>query len=209
MTTLITGSGLVGTSFAQVALRRCARLVFYDVQPHGEFLKRKLPGADVAFVQGDILDLPALLHTTRQYGVDTVVHTAGLVGTKVAEAPYTGVRINVMGTINVLEAVRLAGVRRLVHISSLSVYDQRRDCPAPLREDFPRGEGRLYDNTKVAKELMVEAYQRLYGFEVIVLRLAKLYGFGHFQGGSAGGRAYPDPDAMRPAWGGGTRAPAL
>ena len=33
--------------------------------------------------------------------------------------------------------------------------------------------GRLYDNTKVAKELMVEAYQRLYGFEVIVLRLAK------------------------------------
>ena len=188
MTTLITGSGLVGTSFAQVARRRCARLVFYDVQPHGEFLKRKLPGADVAFVQGDILDLPALLHTTRQYGVDTVVHTAGLVGTKVAEAPYTGIQINVMGTINVLEAVRLAGVKRLVHISSLSVYDQRRDCPAPLREDFPRGDGRLYDNTKVAKELMVEAYQRLYGFEVIVLRLAKLYGFGHFQGGSAGGR---------------------
>ena len=57
-----------------------------------------------------------------------------------------------------------------------------------MREDFPRGDGRLYDNTKVAKELMVEAYQRLYGFEVIVLRLAKLYGLGHFQGGSAGGR---------------------
>ena len=188
MTTLITGSGLVGTSFAQFAVRRDVRLVFYDVQPHGEYLRRKLPGADVEFVQGDILDLPALLHAMTVHRVDTVVHTAGLVGNKVAEAPYTGIQINVMGTINVLEAVRLAGVRRLVHISSLSVYDQRRDPTAPLREDFPRGEGRLYDNTKVAKELMVEAYQGLYGFDVIVLRLAKLYGLGHFQGGSAGGR---------------------
>ena len=185
---LITGSGLVGTSFAQFAVQRDVPLVFYDAQPHGEFLDTKLPGADIELVQGDILDLPALLHTTVSHRVDTVVHTAGLVGTKVAEAPYTGIQINVMGTINVLEAVRLAGVQRLVHISSLSVYDQRRDCPAPLSEDFPRGNGRLYDNTKVAKELMVEAYQRLYGFEVIVLRLAKLYGFGHFQGGSAGGR---------------------
>ncbi len=188
MTTLITGSGLVGASFAQCAVRRDARLVFYDTQPHREYLEKKVPGADVELVQGDILDLPALLHATASRRVDTVVHTAGLVGEKVAEAPYTGVQINVMGTINVLEAVRLAGVRRLVHISSLSVYDQRRDCPGPLREDFPRGNGRLYDNTKAAKELMVEAYQRLYGFEVIVLRLAKLYGVGHFQGGSAGGR---------------------
>ena len=188
MTTLITGSGLVGTSFAQFAVRRDVRLVFYDLQPHRQYLQKKLPGADVEFVQGDILDLPALLHAMTEHRVDTVVHTAGLVGTKVADAPYTGVSINVMGTINVLEAVRLAGVRRLVHISSLSVYDQRRDCPMSLREDFPRGNGRLYDNTKVAKELMVEAYQRLHGFEVMVLRLAKLYGFGHFQGGSAGGR---------------------
>ena len=188
MTTLVTGSGLVGTSFAQTAVQRDVRLVFYDAQPRREFLEKKVPGADIVFVQGDILDLPALLHHITKHRVDTVVHTAGLIGTKVAEAPYTGIRINVMGTVNVLEAVRLAGVKRLVQISSLSVYDQRRDCSAPLREDFPRGDGVLYGNTKVVKELMVEAYQRLYGFEVVVLRLAKLYGLGHFQGGSAGGR---------------------
>ena len=178
----------MGTSFAQFAVRRDVPLVFYDAQPQDDFIKSKLPGADVEFVQGDILDLPALFHAMTKHRVDTVVHTAGLIGNKVAEAPYTGVHINVMGTINVLEAVRLAGVRRLVLISSLSVYDQRRDCPAPLREDFPRGNGRLYDNTKVAKELMAEAYQRLYGFEVIALRLAKLYGLGNFHGGSSGGR---------------------
>ncbi len=51
----------------------------------------------------------------------------------------------------------------------------------------PGGEGAPYGNSKVAKELMVEAYQRLYGFELVVLRLANAYGFGHFWGGSAGG----------------------
>ena len=127
----------MGTSFAQFAVRRDVPLVFYDAQPQGGFLQKKLPGADVEFVQGDILDLPALLHAMTKHRVGTVVHTAGLIGNKVAEAPYTGVHINVMGTINVLEAVRLAGVRRLVHISSLSVYDQRRDCPRRCARTSP------------------------------------------------------------------------
>jgi len=186
--TLITGSGLVAISFAQAAARRNDRLVFFDVQPQVEFLKARVAGASMEIVQGDVLDLSALLEVIMKNRVETIVHTAGLIGTKVADAPYMGTQINVTGTMNVLEAVRLTGVKRLVHISSLSVYDQRRDCSTPLQEDFPRGTGVLYDNTKVVKELMVEAYRRHFGFEVVVLRLAKLFGFGHFQGGSAGGR---------------------
>ena len=128
MATLITGSGLVGTSFAHYALERRERLVFYDVRPSGAYLEKKLGSSAVSFVQGDILDLPALMQAIREHEVDTVLHTAGLIGTRVAESPYTGFQINVMGTINVLEAVRLTCVRRLIHISSLSVYDQRREC---------------------------------------------------------------------------------
>jgi UDP-glucose 4-epimerase len=92
-----------------------------------------------------------------------------------------------MGTINVCEAVRLTGVKRLVHISTLSVYNRRLEGSTPISENFPRGDGFAYGNSKVAKELMLEAYQRLYGFELIVLRLANVYGLGHFWGGSAGG----------------------
>lgn len=187
MATLITGLGLVGTSFAQLALKRGERLVFYDFQPRREFLAKKLGSADVAVVQKDIRDLPALIQAMQEYKVDTVIHTAGLIGGRVAEALYTGLQINVMGTINVAEAVRLTGVKRLVQISTMGVYDRRQEGPTPIEESFPRGPGEPYGNSKVAKELMVEAYQRVYGFELIILRLANVYGFGHFWGGSGGG----------------------
>ena len=187
MATLVTGIGLVGTSFAQEALKRGERLVFFDFQPRLEFLKRKLGEAKVDVIQKDIRDLPALVQAMKDHNVDTVVHTAGLIGARVAESLYSGLQINVIGTINVGEAVRLTGVKRLVHISTLSVYNRRLEGSTPISEDFPLGDGFPYGNSKVAKELMLEAYQNLYGFELIILRLANVFGLGHFWGGSGGG----------------------
>lgn len=187
MTTMITGVGLVGTSFAQCALKRNEKVVFYDFQPRTEYLHKKLGTVDVVVVQKDVRDLPALLEAIQTYRPETVVHTAGLIGPRVAEALYSGLQINVMGTINVLEAVRLAGVKRLVHISTFGVYDRRRLGDRPTHEDMPRGPGSAYGNSKAAKELMAEAYQKIYGFELIMLRLANAYGLGHFWAGSGGG----------------------
>lgn len=106
MTTLITGIGLVGTAFAKCALERGEGLVFYDFQPRGDYLTRKLGKADVVTVQHDVRDLPALIQVIKEHQVDTVVHTAGLIGNRVVESLYTGMQINVMGTLNVAEAVR-------------------------------------------------------------------------------------------------------
>jgi nucleoside-diphosphate-sugar epimerase len=187
MATLITGLGLVGTSYAQLAVKRGESVVFYDVAPRRDFMAKKLGAANVTVVQGDVRDLPALVETMQKYRVDTVIHTAGLIGGKVAQPIYSGMQINVMGTINVAEAVRLTGVKRLVQISTFGIYDRRLEGNSPIDETFHRGPGEPYGNSKVAKELMVEAYQRLFGFELIVLRLANVYGVGHFAGGSGGG----------------------
>jgi len=186
-TTLITGLGLVGTSYAQHALKRGENIVFYDLAPRKDFLAHKLGSANVAVVHRDVRDLPALIETIQKFKCDTVIHTAGLIGGKVGNPIYTGLQINVMGTINVAEAVRLTGVKRLVQMSTLGVYDRRQGEPSPIDESFRRGPGEAYGNSKVAKELMVEAYQRMFGFELIVLRLANVYGVGHFAGGSSGG----------------------
>jgi UDP-glucose 4-epimerase len=185
--TLITGLGLVGTSYAQHAIKRGESVVFYDFAPRKDFLAHKLGSANITVVQRDVRDLPSLIETIQKHKCDTVIHTAGLIGGKVANPIYMGLQINVMGTINVAEAVRLTGVKRLVQISTFGIYDRRKGEPSPIDEDFRRGPGEAYGNSKVAKELMVEAYQRMYGFELIVLRLANVYGVGHFAGGSGGG----------------------
>jgi nucleoside-diphosphate-sugar epimerase len=187
MATLITGLGLVGTSYAQNALKRGESIVFYDVAPRKDFLAHKLGTANVTVLQADVRDLPTLVEAMQKHKVDKVIHTAGLIGGKVAQPLYSGLQINVMGTINVAEAVRLTGVKRLVQISTMGTYDRRLEGDNPIDENFHRGPGEAYGNSKVAKELMVEAYQRLYGFELIIVRLANVYGVGHFVGGSAGG----------------------
>jgi nucleoside-diphosphate-sugar epimerase len=111
-----------------------------------------------------------------------------LIGPRVQEALGVAFDINLGGTRNVAEAVRLNGVRRLVHISTFGVYDRRRPASGPIAEDFPRGPGRGYGNYKAAKELILEAYAAVYGFELIMLRPANVFGLGHFWSGSSGGR---------------------
>jgi UDP-glucose 4-epimerase len=189
MTTLVTGAGLVGTSFAQHALARGETIVFVDPEPRADFLRLKLGERGYTLVRKDVRDLPALIETIQQHGVDTVVHTAGLIGGRVQQSLSLAFDINLGGTRNVAEAVRLAGgVRRLVHISTFGVYDRRRETNAPVAEDFPRGGERGYGNYKVAKEMILEAYANAFGFELIMLRPANVFGVGHFWSGSSGGQ---------------------
>src|SRR5215208_3710396 len=192
MTTLVTGAGLVGTSFAQHALARGEKIVFVDHEPRADFLRLKLGDRGYILARKDVRDLPALLETVKEHGVDTVVHTAGLIGGRVQESLSLAFDINLGGTRNVAEAVRLTGVRRLVHISTFGVYDRRRKTSGPVTEGFARGGGRGYGNYKVAKELILEAYANLHGFELIVLRPANVFGFGHFWSGSGGGKKMQD-----------------
>ena len=187
MTTLITGAGLIGTAFAQKALARGEGVVFFDPEPRADFIRLKLGDAKVPLVRGDVRSLPDLVGAIRDHKATTVVHTAGIIGGKVEDMLYSALQINVQGTINVAEAVRLMGVKRLVHVSTFGVYDMRRDVPKLVPETFYRGHGRAYGNSKVAKELLLEAYQAKYGFELVGVRPANVIGNGHFWSGSGGG----------------------
>ena len=187
MTVLVTGAGLIGTAFARYAIARGERVVFLDPEPRTDFLRFKLGDAGYDFVRKDVRDLPAIIEAIHAHGATKVVHTAGLIGGKVQQSLSLAFDLNLNGTRNVAEAVRLTGVTRLVHMSTFGVYDMRRPINGPLTEDHPRGAGRGYGNYKGAKELILEAYAAQYGFEMLMLRPANVYGFGHFFGGSSGG----------------------
>lgn len=192
MTTLVTGAGLIGTEFARCALRRGEAVVFVDPEPRADFLRMKLGEGRYTLARHDVRDLPALIDVARAHRVETLVHTAGLIGPRVQQSLSLAFDINLGGTRNVAETMRLAGVRRLVHISTLAVYDRRHEAADAMAhgigEDSPRGGARGYGNFKGAKELVLEAYAAAHGFELIMLRPANVFGLGHYWSGSSGGR---------------------
>ena len=192
MATLVTGAGLIGASFAQHAARRDERVVFVDPIPRQDFLKAKLADAPHEQIMEDVRNLPGLVDAIRRHKVDTVVHTASRIGHRAANPIHEGFSLNIGGTQALAEAVRIAGARRSVHISTFGAYDWRRPTPDPLTEDFARGSGVPYGNFKAAQELILEAYRAVYGFELITLRPANVYGVGHFWAGSGGGEKVQD-----------------
>jgi UDP-glucose 4-epimerase len=187
MTTLVTGAGLIGAAFAREALQRGEKIIFVDLEPRTEFLRFKLGDTGFEVLRKDIRDLPALVEVMAAHAVDTVVHTAGLIGGRVQQSPSLAFDINLNGSRNVAEAARLTRVRRFVQISTFSVYDPRRTPTKPVDEDFARGGRRAYGCFKGAVELILDAYAEAYGFELIMLRPANVFGFGHFAAGSSGG----------------------
>jgi UDP-glucose 4-epimerase len=125
------------------------------------------------FLPGDLLDLAALERAAK--GAAVVCHLAGVGDVyRAAAEPYTAAALNVVGTTNVAEAARRAGVRKLVYASTWEVYGQPDYQPIderhPCRPDHP------YNITKYGGELMALAYDRLHDLPTLALRLGTAYG---------------------------------
>ncbi|MBI3015596.1 MAG: NAD(P)-dependent oxidoreductase [Candidatus Tectomicrobia bacterium] len=188
MNILITGAGLIGCHGARRLLDGGHRVVLFDVSPDNGYIQDIIGEAKSLTVDaGDLRDLPALITVIQKHEIDAVVHTAGLIGKKVSEHPYTGFTVNVQGSVHVAEAVSLLKVRRLVFLSSFGAYNWEVPAKAPVTEDFPLGGAGLYGATKAANEHLLGAFADLYGFDLIILRPAGVFGRGHYRGGSTVG----------------------
>ncbi|WP_205203092.1 UDP-glucose 4-epimerase GalE [Azonexus hydrophilus] len=118
-----------------------------------------ISGRRPAFSEGDIRDADGLRALFAAHRIEAVIHFAGLkaVGESV-EQPLTYYDNNVNGTLCLLQAMRQAGVRRLVFSSSATVYgDPHR---VPIREDFPLQATNPYGRSKLMVEEMLRDLQR-------------------------------------------------
>lgn len=103
------------------------------------------------------------------FGCDAVVHLAAM--TKANESlkrPHIYLKTNLMGTINILEAMRLSGVKRLIYISSCGVKDYSQGSP--------------YLWAKHLSERACAMYSKLYGLEIVILRPTNIYGPHNWKG---------------------------
>jgi UDP-glucose 4-epimerase len=148
------GSGFLGSHLADELVSRGHAVTVYDRKPSAT-----LP-PDQKQVTGDLADFNKLCRTME--GADFVYHYAALSDLNAArDHPRETVQVNVAGTVNVLEAARLAKVKRIIFASTIYVYSS---------------EGSFYRASKQACEAYIEEYQRRYGLEYAVLRFGSLYG---------------------------------
>lgn len=186
---LVTGVlGCLGAWVARAALDAGDDVVGYDLGDDRSRLELVL-GADagrVRLVRGDITDLAALERTLDEHDVTRVVHLAALQVPFVRANPPLGMRVNVQGTVNVLDAVsrRLDRIPCVAYASSAAVY--RPDDPSPAPEAGGVAPATLYGVSKLADEGMARVYRQDAGLPSIGLRPYVVYGPGRDQGMTSG-----------------------
>lgn len=129
--------------------------------------------ADVELLPGDVRDTGRTFEAVD--GCEVVFHLAALGGIPYSYvAPESYVQINVEGTVNVAEACRRAGVRRLVHTSTSETYGTARTVP--IGEDHPMQPQSPYSASKIAADHMVLSYHHAFELPVAVIRPFNVYG---------------------------------
>ena len=133
-------------------------------------------GRPFEFVQGDITNADAVNGLFSAVRFDQVIHLAARAGVRPSlEQPALYQRVNVEGTVNLLEAARKTGVRKLTLASSSSVYGL--NAKVPFSESDPIFSAvSPYAASKLACEALGHVYHHLYGLDVTMLRFFTVYG---------------------------------
>jgi UDP-glucose 4-epimerase len=123
------GAGFIGSHLCDALLARGERVTALDDLSTGD--AANLP-ADVELVQADVANAQAVAQVFAEGAFDAVLHVAGQasIATSFSD-PGRDLRANVSGTLNVLEGCLAAGVPRLVHASSMTVYGEPESVPTP------------------------------------------------------------------------------
>jgi len=185
MNFLVTGgAGFIGSHVCERLLRDGHRVWafddlndFYDPQ-----IKRRTlqgiasPGQPFTFVHGDLTDASVVNELVSSVKFDQVIHLAARAGVRPSlEQPALYQRVNVEGTVNLLEAARQAGVKKLTLASSSSVYGV--NAKVPFSENDPIVSAiSPYAASKLACEALGHVYHHIYGLDIAMLRFFTVYG---------------------------------
>lgn len=128
------------------------------------------------FIHGDLTDATAVEELFREVKFDQVIHLAARAGVRPSlQEPALYQRVNVEGTVNILEAARKTGVRKLTIASSSSVYGV--NAKVPFAESDPIFSAiSPYAASKLASEALGHVYHHIYGLDIVMLRFFTAYG---------------------------------
>jgi UDP-glucose 4-epimerase len=178
MRALVTGgAGFIGSNIVDALLARGDEVTVLDDVSTGR--RENLEGAFASgaeLVEGDIRDAPAVARLLERLRPDVVFHLAAQIDVRrsIADAAFDA-RVNVEGTINLLEAARsIEGIRFVNTSTGGAIYGEGRILPAT--EEHPVAPEAGYGQSKYAAEGYCELYSRLHGVSTVSLRYGNVFG---------------------------------
>ena len=160
------------------------KIILFDLRANDSFLKTY--GNKIEFVEGNINYFSDIISAIKKYEVDEIFHLATGLSSKINVNPYFGFKINLEGTINILEMARLYEMKKVIFISSISTFGN--NVEEPVKNDARQLPTNLYGITKVACELWGLYYYQNYGIDFRALRFPRLVNPGRYEKGAS---SYP------------------
>lgn len=175
---LITGgAGFIGTALAKNLVSRGFEVRLFDVDFARYDLLCEAQGdcPKVEKVRGSVLDATAVCSAAK--GCEYVVHLAALIGVGRTEIKRMEcLNINILGTVNVLDACIKENVEKILFSSSSEIFGEV--TGPPVEEDSPKHPVSIYAVTKLAGEEYLRAYEARYGLKYSIVRFFNVYGSG-------------------------------
>jgi nucleoside-diphosphate-sugar epimerase len=182
------GAGFIGTTLTRLLADRNQITIYDNLRRNAIGPTSLLDHPNVTFIEGDVLDVDAVATAVR--GTQLCVHLAAIAGIDtVIKSPTSTMRVNVIGTFNVLEGLKesLDTVERFVDFSTSEVFGSMafRSEETHVTSLQPVGEGRwTYAVSKIAGEHMAHAYHDEFGLPTVSIRPFNIYGPGQIGEGA-------------------------
>ena len=172
------GCGFLGSWIVRAFLKKSYSVSVFDLKTQKELLNNVI-GEDInkiKFINGDITNYDQVQEATNN--MDHVINLAGLMTPDCSSNPILGAKVNVLGSINVFEALKKNNIKFLVYASSAGVFGQK-EYYYPFPETH-------YGAYKLAVEGIARAYFNEAGISSVGIRPYVIYGPGREIGGTAG-----------------------
>lgn len=175
---LVTGaSGFVGAALTAAFLARGDEVWALDIASSKRMEALQAQYRSLRVLNGQIDEWPHVLGALEQARPATVVHCAAIVGVLAsAEAPFSTIRVNIGGMLNLLEGMRVTGVKRLINLSTEEIYGHF--TSDRITEEHPCRPLMPYGISKFAAEQLSRDFHSQHGIEAIHLRTCWVYGPG-------------------------------
>lgn len=172
---LITGgAGFIGSHLVDALLAQGHAVRVLDDLSTGRKSNLPLAHPQVELIEGDVAD--ATLVRDAAKGCKAIVHLAAVASVQASvDDPVKTHQSNFIGTLNVCEAARLAGIARVVFASSAAVYGNNGEDQA-VSEDTTKAPLTPYASDKLASEYYLDFYRRVHGLEPVIFRFFNIYG---------------------------------